>query len=90
MQVCTFDYTKLDGKTSRRVLVPLVKPGAAYEGIDVTEASTEDQALFITELEVAKQAYLQKIAELERKYDLQHCYRKFLEDRMSNFKLELI
>jgi hypothetical protein len=90
MQVCSFDYTKSDNKTSKRVLVPFVKPSNAYEGIDITELDTEDQALFVTALEQAQQEYLAKVAELEAEYDVRYRFRKFLLDRISNLKTELI
>lgn len=88
MLIYTFDYTKENNKTSRRVLVPFAVPHKHYAGVDVSELSVEDQALYITEVERAKTEYADRLAQLEQKYDLRHRYRQFVPERMSNVKSE--
>lgn len=90
MIIYTFKYTKADGSVSKRVLAPTNVPHKFYSGVDITELSTEDQALYITEVDKAKDEFAQKMNEINNKYDLANRYRQFDPDKMTEVKHEHI
>lgn len=90
MNLITFKYTKADGKQSERVLAPLIIPNTMYEGIDISELSMEQQALFVQEVSDAKQVYLGKLAEIQNKFDVKTMYRRFDPSKMTNVVKENI
>lgn len=90
MQIITFKYTKSDGSTTERVLLPFTTPGKMYAGMDISELDTEDQAFYITEVEKAKAEYTEKLAQIARDFDMQHRYRQFKEENMSDVKVDTV
>jgi len=88
MMLMTFDYKKSCGSTSKRTFVPFVTPATMWGGLDVSEMSTEEQALYLTELEVVKQTYADSLKALQDKYELNHRYRQFKPENMANIKTE--
>lgn len=88
MIIYSFKYTKADGTTSRRVLAPFALPNKFFAGNDITELSTEEQALYITEVDAAKTRYAQELAQINSKFDVEHRYRQFNPDQMTNVKHE--
>jgi hypothetical protein len=90
MFIRSFTYTKADGSSSNRVLVPMVMPGKFMSGIDITELDTEQQAMYLAELMKAKDRHAMELAELEAKYDLRNRYRQFDPSRMTDVVTEEI
>lgn len=90
MNTLTFKYTKANGTQSDRVLVTMVSPNTMYEGIDVSELSTEQQGEFIAEMNVLKDKYLTAINGIKNDYDLVHSYRRFDPAKMTNVVKEVL
>lgn len=88
MQIYTFKYTKANGVASDRVLVPFVEPSKHFGGMDISELSTEEQALYISEVERVRHDYYENLNKLTEKYDLVRRYRQFDPDKMSNVVTE--
>lgn len=84
MNIITFDYTKADGSTSQRVLVPSAEPNKMFKGTDITSLSAEDQVAYIDAITAAKEEYLTAIANLNEVYDLKHNFRQFDPAKMTN------
>ena len=88
MIIYSFKYTKADGTSSKRVLAAFNTPNKFFAGNDITELSTEEQALYITEVDAAKTRYTQELAQINSKFDVEHRYRQFNPDQMSCVKHE--
>lgn len=86
----TFKYTKGDGKVSNRTLVVQNMPTECISGTDVTSLSMEDQALYAEELNRIKTEYMEKMLNLNSRYDLNHSYRQFKPAQMSEVLTEEI
>jgi len=84
MKLVEFTYTKANGDTSQRAVVEVVQPAQHFEGIDVSQLDTDSFALFVQEYRELKQAQHDATLELLRKHDLQHDYRRFVPERMTN------
>lgn len=87
-EIISFTYRKDTGETSNRQLVPFTKPSRCFSGVDISELSEVEQALYMAELNKVREEYRVKLAELADKFDLNHRYRQFVEDRMTNLKTE--
>lgn len=83
MKLLTFKYTKAGGQVSKRTFVPFICPNKMYEGLDISELSTEDQVLITIELGRAKDTYLQAIIDIEEKFDVNTMYRRFDPAKMT-------
>jgi len=90
MKITSFKYTKPTGETSNRVLVTLIKPNTAYEGICIESLEAVDQVSLIDEMNLIQQDYFNKLNKLYEYYDLKHDYRRFLAERMSDIVTEEI
>lgn len=88
MSLVNFTYTKSDGNISERAFVPLHIPFEDYFGIDVTELSEEDQALFAAEIKTLQDLHNKAITSIMEEYDIKHNYRKFLKEKMSDITIE--
>ena len=90
MQLNSFTYTKADGATSKRVLVTIHSPTKFYSGTDISELSTEDQALYLVELDKLRSTYIEQVFQLNNKFDLNHRYREFDASKITDLKTETI
>ncbi len=90
MKLYTFTYTKADGKSSKRVLAAHNAPSKFYMGTDLSELSMEDQALYASEVNAAKEVYLEKVKALNDKYDLNFKLRQFDPEKMTDLVEEEI
>lgn len=91
MNIITFTYTKADGKTSQRVLVPFITPNKMYEGIDISElGDTVDQVQFTLDVEAARTRYLEELNKIQAEYDCQNQYRRFDPLKMSNIVVDVL
>jgi hypothetical protein len=88
MIIHTFKYTKSDGSESKRVLATVAVPSKFYHGVDISELSTEDQALYITEIDRAKTEYAKQVLAIHQKYDLCNRYRQFDPNKMTELAAE--
>jgi hypothetical protein len=88
MKIMNFTYTKPDGKTSKRTFVSIRSPFTDYFGVDISELSEEDQAIFTAEMQSIEDAKTNAINELMIKFDVKNNYRKFLAERMSDISVE--
>jgi hypothetical protein len=85
MKTLTFKYTKKDGSVSDRVLLAMVMPGGdKYAGIDVTDLEPEQAGEFIALTNALHQEYIQKLQEIQARYDVKHNYRQFLASGVSD------
>lgn len=83
MNLITFTYTKADGKSSDRVISPIVVPGRFYEGIDISELDEVQQAEYVMAIDVAKAAFAAECAKIQYQYDVKTMYRRFDASRMT-------
>lgn len=90
MNCITFDYTKISGTTTKRVVYPLVVPNKMYEGIDVSELDFDDQTAFIVEMSRARDAYIAQMAEIQARFYVKKNYRRFDPAKMTHVIEEAI
>ena len=90
MNIITFDYTKKDESVSKRILAIMVSPNTMYEGVDITELETPEQALFLDEMNTAYAIYLQAVTEIKAEFDVVHNYRRFDPLKMTNVVREVV
>lgn len=88
MNILTFTYTKPDGSTSERVLVPSAEPNKMYKGTDISSLDEDTQCDYIDQITNAKNVYLEAIKEINAKYDLNHNFRQFDPAKMTNIVRE--
>ncbi len=84
MNIITFDYTKADGKTSKRVLSPVITPNTMYEGTDISELSMAEQVDYVQQLDNIKEFCKKAILELNNSFDVNNRYRRFDPSKMAN------
>ena len=90
MKTITFNYTKADGKQSNRVVVLSNEPNKFYSGTDITELDVEEQGAYIADVALAKEIYLEILKNINDKYDLNHNYRQFKPEGMSDIVVDTI
>lgn len=90
MQLNSFTYTKADGTSSKRVLATMHSPTKFYAGTDITELSTEDQAIYLERMEWLHSQYVEAITKLNNDFDLNHRYRQFDASKITDLKTETI
>lgn len=90
MQLNSFTYTKADGTSSKRVLATMHSPTKFYAGTDITELSTEDQAIYLERMEFLHSQYVEAITKLNDSFDLNHRYRQFDASKITDLKTETI
>ena len=90
MNFIEFTYTKTDGKTSKRAVIPLVSPTEFVEGIDVTSLSESDFADFCREFAAMKLDHHNQMMEKLAQYDLRHNYRRFIPKQMSDVTTDYV
>lgn len=84
MKLVEFNYTKANGDVSQRAVIELQPPSKHFEGIDVSQLDTDSFALFVQEFRQLKQAQHDAMMQLLQQHDLQHDYRRFVPERMTN------
>lgn len=90
MNILTFKYTKSAKDISTRTLAVLVKPSTMYEGTDMSPLEPVDLALYAKEYDGLHTEFLNSIARLNDKYDLNNQYRRFDPSKMSEVIAEHI
>ncbi len=83
MQILTFKYTKPDGKVSERVLLTHGAPSKLWSGTDITALDDESQVAYAQAVQQAKDKYLEAVKELNDRFDLNHSFRQFKPEAMS-------
>lgn len=86
MKILNFTYTKTDGSTSNRTLMPITSPSDGYFGVDITELDDETLVSFVLAYERLYKEFDAKTKELLAANDLTHNYRYFLENNMSGIE----
>jgi hypothetical protein len=90
MKVKEFTYTKANGDVSQRAVIELVSPTEHMEGIDVTDLDQDQYAVFTEQLRQLEGELYKRRLELYQDFDLQHNYRRFLPQRMTNVTTEFV
>jgi len=90
MKFVEFTYTKADGTKSKRAIIELVTPTKHIEGIDVTSLSEDDFASFTQAMSNLKTAQHNETMSLLDTYDLNHNYRKFIPEQMSDITTDYV
>lgn len=90
MNFIEFTYTKSDGSTTKRAVIPLVSPSEHMEGIDVTGLSESDFADFCREFSAMKADHHNQMMEKLAQYDLKHNYRRFIPKQMSDVTTDYV
>jgi len=88
MKTLSFKYTKADGTSSNRVLAVMVSPNTMYEGIDMSSLEPVEMAMFEVAMDAAYTEYLNKITQIKDEFDLNHNYRRFDTDKMTDIVIE--
>lgn len=82
MKLVEFQYTKQNGDTSNRAVLVTHEPQQNLGGIDITNLSTDDFALFIDEYRQVKNRQHEELLQLMQKHDLKHNFRQFIPAKM--------
>ena len=82
MNIITFDYTKTDGKTSKRVVLLSAEPTHLYAGTDISSLEQADQAMYIEAVQKAKDAYLEALKAINDEFDMNFNFRQFTPSKM--------
>lgn len=88
MKLAKFEYTDTKGKTTQREVFVLGMPTNKLNGIDVSELSQEEQAVFSFEYDVLVEEFHKKVDELKARFDVKHNFRQFLETGIKNLEIE--
>ena len=88
MKLASFVYTDTKGKITNREVFVVGMPTNKLNGIDVTELSAEDQALFSFEYDQLLEEFHNKVDALQKRFDVQYNFRQFLESRMQGLSVE--
>lgn len=88
MKLITFTYTKDDGKKSKRVLAVHTEPQRLFGGTDISELTKEEVAEYMAELKELKFEYMQAVARLNDSFDLNHQFRQFKPENMSEIVVD--
>lgn len=84
MNILTFKYAKSPSDISMRTLAVLIKPSTMYEGTDMSPLEPIDLALYAKEYDELHTEFLNSIARLNDKFDLNNQYRRFDPKKMSD------
>lgn len=90
MKIKEFIYTKPNGEVSNRTLVELVSPTEHIEGIDVSGLDMDSYAEFVQKLKQLEDTLYTQRTQLYNEFDLQHNYRRFVPQRMTNVTTEFV
>lgn len=90
MRLHTFNYTDTKGKTTKRIVYASVVPTEMLSGTDLSELSMEEQAMYANDRAAIHDEYVEKILELDEKYDLKHRYRQFKKDKIADMQVEYL
>lgn len=90
MKLVEFTYTKADGSKSKRAIIELVTPTNHVEGIDVSTLSEDDFASFTRAMADLKTAQHNETMSLLDTYDLNHNYRRFIPEQMSDVTTDYV
>ena len=88
MTILTFDYTKSDGKKSKRVLLVSGEPTHLFSGTDITSLEAADQVAYSDAVNAAKTTYLETLKEINSEFDLNFNFRQFKPDNMNSIVRE--
>lgn len=86
MKILNFTYTKADGSTSNRTVMPITTPSEGFFGIDLSEVEDEDLVSFVLAYERLYKEFQEKVDALLVSSDLKYNYRLFLQGNMSDIE----
>lgn len=90
MNFIEFTYTKADGTTSKRAVIPMFGPTKFVEGIDVSQMSEDEFADFCREFSALKLTQHEETMTMLEQFDLKHNYRRFSPENMSDVITEYV
>lgn len=90
MKLAKFEYTDLKGKVTNREVCVVSMPSNKLSGIDVTELSEEEQAMFSAEYDLLVEEFQGKLTALKEQYGVNHNFRQFLEAGIKFLDMENI
>lgn len=90
MKLVEFTYTKPNGDVSKRAVIELQQPSLHFEGLDVSELTQGEFAVFVEAYRKLKNSQHEDTLQLLHKHDLAHNYRRFVPERMTNTTTEHI
>lgn len=88
MKLAKFEYTDTKGKITQREVFVVTMPTNKLSGIDVTELTEEEQAVFAIEYDALVDEFHSKVDALKKQFDITHNFRQFLETGIKNLELE--
>lgn len=90
MKLLEFVYTKDTGKQSNRAVIELLQPTKFVEGIDVSELDQPEFAEFCKHFGELKRKQHEETLEMLAKFDLNHNYRRFDPNKMSDITVDYV
>jgi hypothetical protein len=88
MKLASFVYTDTKGKITNREVFVTGMPTNKLNGIDVSELSAEDQALFSFQYDMLLEDFHKQVDDLQKRFDVTHNFRQFLESRIQDLRVE--
>lgn len=88
--IYSFTYVDAKGKSTQRTLLAHVVPSTMYAGTDISELSEETMGLYSAEVDAAKDRFHRELEAINAKFDVNHRYRQFKPENMSNIQKENI
>ena len=88
MKIAQFQYTDLKGKTSQKQVLVIQEPTDKMSGIDISELSTEAQAIFAAQYAELFDEFKEKVLLLQKSHDLLFRYRNYIPEKMSSLETE--
>lgn len=90
MKLVEFTYKKASGDISERAVIEVQQPSKHFEGIDVSDLTQGEFAVFVEAYRKLKNSHHEATMELLTKYDLKHNYRRFIPENMTDVIAEHI
>lgn len=77
MQIKSFNYTKANGTTSKRVVMVTRSPSNMFMGVDLSELDEQAAREYAETYSVLMDSFMEQVAELDKAYDTQNRIRQF-------------
>lgn len=88
MKIAQFQYKDAKGKVSQKQVLVVQEPTDKLSGIDISELSTEAQAVFSAQYAELFDEFKEKVLALQKSHDLHFRFRTYFPENMSNLETE--
>lgn len=80
----TFNYTDLKNKVTSRTVFVVQEPSDKLHCIDVSELDDEQIVEFYNNYKTLQKTFLDQVKALQKTFEVQHSYRTFLANRITD------